>query len=230
MTPTDPEEVLETAEDEPEEKDASTGDNPDVDNAAGVEAAAMAAQDAWQITEYGYHDDPEHDSEELVSDPLQIDKLLDESRTTIWATKGISKIRFVVRKLTSTEMAVFLETLFGISAYLDEANNLTREERMIAAEQKMEEVGAHTLYNNILLATEAAIEEPLGIKAEMLPNWPEELVNKLTNAATGGAFGDTAQIRFLKDLDARRNILRADNLGQDSGEIRNVANGDSEEV
>ena len=212
-----------------EQESKTNSEEQNEENALGGNVIAAVA-DSWQVAEYGFHEDPDHDPDELLNDPLEIDKLLDESRTTIWAVKGSTKIRFVVRKLTSTEMAIFLETLFGISAYLNEKDERTREERLAEAEARMEEVGAVTLYDKILLATEAAIEEPLGIKAEMLPNWPEELVNKLTNAATGGAFGDTAQIRFLKDLDERRNILRANSVGQDSDEIQDASDGNPEEV
>ena len=191
-----------------------------------------AAQDAWEIAEYSMHDSPNYDDEdgEEIIDPLQIDKLLDESRTTIWAKRGTARIKFVVRKLTSTEMAIFLKTLFGISAFLDQSEELSDDDRLQRVAEELQDLGPTTLYDKILMATEAAIESPEGVTHEMLHNWPEELVNKLTHAATGGAFGDTAQIRFLKRLDESGLLLTGTDSGSDSAEVSDTADGDSEDV
>ena len=190
----------------------------------------LAASDAWQVAEYSVHEEPEHDPQTILQDPLEIDKLLDESRTVIWAVKGTSRIRFVVRKLTATEMTIFLHTLFGITSFLEEKEGVTKEARIDAAVEQLQDMGVENLYDKILIATEAAIEEPVGVKAEMFSNWPEELVNRLTNAATGGVFGDTAGIRFLKNLDDTGRLLRGANTGQDSDSVSDTADGDSKEV
>ena len=195
---------------------------------------ASDALDAWDFTERSHKDTQPTDITNLETDPLKIDRLLDESRTVIYARRGDTTIKFVVRKLTATELVVYLENLFGISSYLEEQSELSDRERFKVIIDKVTEdldnASPVTLYDQILLATEAAIEEPEGITAQMLHNWPEALVNKLTSRATGGAFGDTAQIRFLKEIDKSGRLLSRDNTGQDSDEVSDPSDGNSEEV
>lgn len=235
-------EPKETAEKENEE--ASEGNPPEEGSKANLpeqsqnnqpeqsQDLASAAQNAWEVAEYSMHESPDYEDEEgdEILDPVQIDRLLDESRTTIWAKRGPTRIKFVVRKLTSTEMAIFLKTLFGVSAFLDQSEDLSDDERLERVADELQDLGPTTLYDKILIATEAAIETPLGVTHEMLHNWPEDLVNKLTHAATGGAFGDTAQIRFLKRLDESGLLLAGSDTGSDGAEVSDTADGDNEDV